>query len=354
MKRICLIISLLACSALNFAQTKTVPLNKVKNPSEGLIYSLPKTKIIVEVKTRRIQETPGIYYPYAERYLGLKDICQSETVHYEIEDINVRTKAIPDPENTYVIVAENKKQTPSIELTSEGFLRSINGNSEIKKQREYTFGKIDKTGRPCNTNYQTQESSIITQEMQQSNSTAKMAELAATQLFNIREARINALTLEAEHAPSDGKSYEIILSELNRMEKYYTELFTGKRVEKIETTMLEYEPQKSGEEILFRFSQLKGIVDKTNLGGYPISINLQKAVDSQAELVRYQNDGDKKDYSVFYRLPGKAQVKITDTKTTFYDQEIEIAQFGKVMTLPSNISSAEFCPETGAIVHYGK
>ena len=353
MKRIYFIISFLACSVLNFAQIKTVPLSKIKDPSQGLIYALPKTKIIIEVKTRQIQETPGIYFPYAERYLGLKSVCQSKNVRYEIVGVNITTKAIPDPVNTYLITTGKAKHSSSIELTPEGFLKSINRDPEIKKPCECTISQAEK---PYGTqNYQTQASSIITQEMQQSSSTAKMAELAATQIFNLRESRINLLTLGQDNNPTDGRSYEIVLSELNRMEKYYTELFTGKRVEKTEVTTFEYDPQKSGEEILFRFSQLKGVIDKTDLGGNPVSINIQKTTGIQTNLVNVPVVNSEKESSVYYRLPAKAQIKITDGVTMLYNKEIDIAQFGRVMALPATtITSAEFCPETGAITYFGK
>jgi hypothetical protein len=354
MKRIYFIISFLACSMLNFAQIKTEPLSKIKDPSKGLIYALPKTKIIIEVKTRQIQETPGIYFPYAERYLGLKSVCQSGNVRYEIVGVNITTKAIPDPVNTFLITTGKAKHSPSIELTAEGFLKSINRDPDIKKPCECaTINQVDK---PCATqNYQTQESSIITQEMQQSSSTAKMAELAATQIFNLRESRINLLTLGQDNNPTDGRSYEIVLSELNRMEKYYTELFTGKQVEKIEVSTFEYDPQKSGEEILFRFSQLKGVVDKTDLGGNPVSINIQKTTGIQTNLVNVPTGNSEKEFSVYYRLPAKAQIKITDGVTTLYNKEIDVAQFGRVMALPAAATtSAEFCPLTGAITYFGK
>lgn len=354
MKRIYFIIGFLACSMLNFAQLKTVPLSKIKDPSQGLIYALPKTKIIIEVKTRQIQETPGIYFPYAERYLGLKGVCQSENVRYEIVGVNITTKAIPDPLNTFLITTGKAKNTSSIELTPEGFLKSINRDPDIKKPCECTT--INQVDKPCATqNYQTQESSIITQEMQQSSSTAKMAELAATQIFNLRESRINLLTLGQDNNPTDGRSYEIVLSELNRMEKYYTELFTGKRVEKTEVTTFEYDPQKSGEEILFRFSQLKGVVDKTDLGGNPISINIQKTTGIQTNLVNVPVVNSEKEFLVYYRLPAKAQIKITDGVTMLYNKEIDIAQFGRIMALPAKtITAAEFYPETGTITYFGK
>lgn len=348
MKRLFSLVLLLVLTTISFAQIKSTPLSSATDPAGGLIYALPKNVFVVEVETRMVQETPGIYFPYAERYLGITNVCQQEAIHYEIVGVKLTTKAIPDLQNAYVISTGKSKNPESIQLTPEGFLQSIgksNCGPNIDMQRP------DEPSKPiCADNYQSQEKSIVTLEMQQATSTAKMAELAAAQLFNLRDTRINLLTQDLDKIPADGRSYEIILGELNRMEKYYTALFVGKRTEKIEKTIFEYDPQKNGEEILFRFSQLKGVVEKTNLGGDPIFINLKKEVGTMADIVKTPAEDNKKSYSVYYRIPGKAQVKITNGTIVYSDQSMPVAQFGRIMTLPEgSIKSAEFCPLTGAI-----
>jgi len=348
MKRINFLVFLLSCSLFSFAQIKSLPLNSVPDHAGGLIYSLPKTVIVVELETKRIIESPGIYFQYAERYLGLAKVCQTEAVRYEIVGVHLSTKAVPDLQNAYIISAGKSKNTLAIQLTPEGFLKSIGQTVNGEKKTDNT----EKTLMPVYTdNYQSQETSIVTQEMQQATSTAKMAELAAAQIFSFRDTRINLLTEDLDKTPADGRSYEIILSELNRMEKYYRELFIGKSTESIEKTTFEFDPQKNGEEILFRFSQLKGLVEKTNLGGEPVFINLQKVVGTIADIAKTPAENKKNSYSVYYRIPGKAQIKVTDGTTVFCNQTLPVAQFGRIMNLPEGaLKSAEFCPKTGAIL----
>ena len=331
MKRINFLVLLLSCSLFSFAQLRSLPLSSAPDPAAGLIYSLPKTVIVVEVKTKKIIETPGIYSLYAERYLGLSKVCQEEAVRYEIAGIHLSTKAVPDLQNAYVISTGKSKNTFAIQLTPEGFLKSI-GNSECEKREMDTKEKPLKP--ICKDKYQSLETSVVTQEMQQATSTAKMAELAAAQIFSFRDTRINLLTQDLDKTPADGRSYEIILSELNRMEKYYRELFTGKSLETVEKTTFEYDPQKNGEEILFRFSKLKGLVEKTNLGGDPVFINLQKVAGTMADIAKTPAENNKNTYSVYYRIPGKAQIKVTDGVTVFCNQAIPVAQFGRIMNLP--------------------
>lgn len=352
MKRICSLVILAACTTMSFAQIMSTPLNKADDKAEGLIYSLPKTVLVIEVETRKIQEKPGIYFPYAERYLGISNVCQQESVRYEIVGVNVTSKAVPDLQNTYVISTGKAKTPQTVELTSQGFLKSI-GHPALCTRKENPTQKT--VPAVCEDHYQSLETSVVTLEMQQASSTAKMAELAATQLFNLRDTRINLLTQDIDKTPADGRSYEIILGELNRMEKYYTELFTGKQTETTEKTTFEYDPQKNGEEILFRFSQLKGIVEKTNLGGDPVFINLQKESGTLADVAKTPTDDPKKVYSVYYRIPGKALVKVSNGKEVFCNESIPVAQFGRIMNLPEGaVTNAVFCPKTGAIVRLEK
>jgi len=303
----------------------------------------------VEVETKCVKETPGKYYQYAERFLGLTDVCQVEKTSYEITSVKLFLKSVPDNQNAYVLINDDKgKSKTTVELTKEGFLKSINGkpiNIVEPRNIESDCHKTDPT------DYQTMETSIITKEMQQSNSTVRIAELAAAELFNLRDTRINILTQDLDKTPSDGRSYEIVLSELNRMERFYTELFTGKHEEKTETTTIEIEPKDGNESILFRFSLSKGIIDKSDLSGSPVYLKIKKV---SGLPIDEQKDGKakkEKQAFLYYRQPGLANVTISDGIKTFLDKEVSVAQFGFVLALPEGkIESVELCPFTGSII----
>lgn len=352
MKRLFLTVALIAFSICGFSQFQAVPLKNQIGPLEGTVYNLPKTILIIEVDTKRTIETPGKYYQYAERYLGITDVCKSEMIKNEITSVKLILKPVPDNLNSYVLINKKIKNSKNtIELTKDGFLKSINGlNSENPGKQ--SFPPAIRAISP--KEYQTMESSIMTKEMQQSTSTAKIAELAASELFNIRETRLNILTQDVDKTPSDGRSYEIVLGELNRMEKYYSELFTGKREITNEKKTIEVEPTEELESILFRFSQTNGIIDKSDLSGSPIFIKIKNQKDIQIENLSAKKDKKAKieePISLYYRLPGKAKVIITHGNDLLLEKEVTIAQFGKVLTLPDgNYSSVEMCPLTGSLL----
>jgi hypothetical protein len=347
MKRIVLTGILLTTSLLSFAQLLTEPIATATDTARGILYQLPKTVLKIEVDTRCIQETPGTYYQYAERFLGLKDLIQTESIRYEITGFRVSTYSVPDQSQTYLISTGKKGKGISFTLSPEGFLRSINGKKEAVVAPEVSnISPIPVETAP--KSWETGESSIITREMQQSISTAKMAELAANQLLTIRDTRFNMLTQELEKTPSDGRSYEIVLSELNRMENAYMDLFRGKQTESTRTFSYTITPEKDTTDVLLRFSLMKGVLDKNNLGGNPIFLELKK-LPLAADSMRVDNSKAPK--GLYYRIPAKAELKITDGKDALLTREITLPQFGRIMTLPaSQIGSVELCPMTGNIV----
>lgn len=350
MKRILLTVVLLSLSLSNFAQLLTEKLTSATDTSRGIVYVLPKVLLQIEVETKSIQETPGMYFQYADRFLGLKDVIQSESVRYEITDFRITTKTIGDTDQAYLIGTGKKGRNIAIALTPEGFLKSINGKTATGESQEKIIKKTVVKDEP--KKWETQPSSIFTKEMQQANSTAKMAELAANQLFTIRDTRFNLLTQDLDKTPQDGRSYEIVLSELNRMENAYLELFKGKVTETRQTNTYTLVPQKDSTDVLLRFSLFKGVLDKKNLGGNPIFIEV-KALPVVAEELHADKSASPR--GLYYRVPGKAIVNITDGKDILLSKEIVVPQFGRVLSLPATqISSVELCPKTGALLELKK
>ena len=350
MKRILLTGILLSISLFTFAQLLTEKLATATDTARGVVYLLPKTVIQVEVDTKCVQETPGAYFQYADRFLGMKDVLQSESIHYEITGFRLTTKTIPDVEQAYLISTGKKGKNITIALTPQGYLKSINGRSENAMHPISVSTETASKNSP--KAWETAETSIFTKDMQQANSTAKMAELAANQLFTLRDTRFNLLTQDADKTPADGRSYEIVLSELNRMENAYLELFKGKMTESNQTFSYTLNPQKDSTSVLLRFSLLKGILDKNNLGGNPIFIEV-KALPVPAEALRVDKSATPR--GLYYRVPGQAVVNITDGKDVLFTREITVPQFGRVLSLPATqITAAELCPMTGALLELKK
>ena len=61
--------------------------------------------------------------------------------------------------------------------------------------------------------------SVLSEELLMAGSTAKQAEVAAKQIYRIRESRLNILTGEADNLPPDGDAMKLVIEQLEQQEK---------------------------------------------------------------------------------------------------------------------------------------
>jgi hypothetical protein len=166
-------------------------------------------------------------------------------------------------------------------------------------------------------------------------SEAKLAEGAAKQIYRIRESRLSLLTADVEKVPSDGSSLKTMLEELTKMEQELTELFIGKTSLTTETKTLYLAPDKAmNNQVLFRISASRGIVEADDLSGTPYYVNITPtpipttAVDPKLKPAKVLL------YSV---LPAPTQFSITDGINTWFNQQYFVPQFGRIIPVPSGI-----------------
>ena len=125
MKNLILIAGLLIGMPL-LAQTKVIKKNAVKANDFGVTYSLPKTSLVVDVEVTKVICEAGPYYPYAEKYLGIKDVVTEDKVYYTLGKVNLINRGVPDPDHTYIIEFKQGTVAPYAYLTEDGLLCSIN------------------------------------------------------------------------------------------------------------------------------------------------------------------------------------------------------------------------------------
>lgn len=333
------------------AQTKVIKKNAVKANNFGITYSLPKTSLLINAEVIKTTRKAGPYYQYAEKYLGVKDAISEDKTFYQLGKFSLENKGIPDPDNTYIVEFKPGTVAPYAYLTEEGLLCSINA--------EYTPDKntSDETGKRKRQSRQITDASVLSEELLMAGSTARQAEVAAKQIYRIRESRLNILTGEADNLPPDGEAMKLVIQELEEQEKSLTKLFTGIQVRDTSDYEITIDPFDDLEkEILFRFSPQLGIVAADDLGGAPVYLDL-KATDRAPALD--PKEAEKKEKSlkgIIYNIPGKASVVISMNKKTLIKGEVQVTQFGTQEGLAPVIFEDKkapvkifFYPETGAI-----
>src|SRR6056297_2076979 len=84
----CAFILLISCKPKQ--ELKVTPVSGLSElRTEGLIYALPQTTLRVTVEATEYRTIPGPYYRFAEKYLGVTDVPDSEEVSWGITNIDI-------------------------------------------------------------------------------------------------------------------------------------------------------------------------------------------------------------------------------------------------------------------------
>lgn len=333
------------------AQTKVVRKNALKANDYGITYSLPKTLLQIDAEVTKSACKAGPYYKYAEKYLGVKNVVSEDNVYYELNKVTLRNLGVPDPDQTFVVEFKPGTVAPYAYLTEDGLLCTINADYETPAAPVKKTAPAEKTPAPAD------ELSVYTEEFLMAGSVSKQAEVAAKQIYRIRESRMNILTGEADNLPPDGEAMKLVIAQLDAQEQALVSLFTGTCTKEVTHHTFSVVPQGDVEkEVLFRFSRLLGIVGADDLGGAPVYFNLK--VTERAEPLP-EKEAQKKAKSmkgIIYNVPGKATVSLVTDNKVLYKGEVQVTQFGSRESLAPVMFEDKkapvkvyFYPETGAL-----
>ena len=324
MKKSIFLLSSALCVGLCAQAQTEVTVGVMQGKDYGVTYMLPQTEIEIVVHATRHTYTPGEFCRYAERYLRLTGVSDETKTYWTLDKVETRTIGVPDKNNVYFVKLKDKTVAPLMELTEDGIVRSINmpfsGDKGSKPQRE---NKVSQPTRPIDPR------NFMTEEILMASSRAKMAELTAKEIFSIRESKNALIRGEADNMPTDGEQLKLMLDNLKIQEEAMTALFTGKEEKESTTFTIRLTPREMKEEVVFRFSQKLGPVDKDDLSGAPIYMNISNletpTLASTEEDKKKEKEGPE---GVVYNVPGRAQVCVTYGKQTLFDGEMPITQFG--------------------------
>jgi hypothetical protein len=361
-----IILSLIAIMAVSCSPEKKLsgPESHVSHLSDtakltdgSLVYALPRTVFSVRIEVERFVELPGPYAKYAEDLLGLRNVVRKISEHWFISSISVNSHEEADPSEFYVIEASTLFLTNVLSLKKEGLILDLNpelnyqnesliGGREINinQFRSYDLGSDEYYISQNDTAYRriTMDSTFIRVpyivEKKKKLTDDQLAERAARRLMDLRDGKILILTGEANVFPQN----ESAINEINRLEKEYTELFTGKTYNEKRIYTYQIIPEKeSGNRIttLFNFSSETGPANTNTVNATPVKMELvpeQKTKDLTI-ISRQQPDVTSQKYDkLYYRIPDVINVRIKLGEETIYNSRKLVYQFGEVMQLPAN------------------
>ena len=345
MKKTIIALALLASAGIQAQEVYT------PKEGEGIVYFLPKTQIVVDIIATRVDFKPGEFGLYANRYLRLNNVRTKPETHWEIKEVKVRTAGVPDSTKAYIMKLKDKSLESNVELTSQGIVKAINTTSNYKEEKpSYELQKPEK---------HENARKYMTEDILVAGSSAKMAELTAREIYNIRDSKNAILRGQAETMPKDGASLKLIISQLDKQERALTESFTGTtdRTDKVFTFTVTPE-DKLSDKVLARFSSRLGILKPDNLAGDPIYISMNNV--SSLPLPVEDGKKKKKNEGVIYNIPGKGRVSVSFQGKTKWKGEFPVTQFGYTEVLVDGLFEKKvntrviFNPVTGSVAKIDK
>ena len=295
----------LTASMPAFAQ-ETQRLTANKHNEYGLIYSLPKTHVNIEVEAVRTVKKAGPYYRYAEKYLGVKNPITEDSQTWAVKDVQMSAFGVPDKDSEWLMKFK-AGSSPFVVLDAAGLPLAINTDPErevVERKRNQMADKSVLDG----TDY----SSVFTEDMVASESLMKRAETAAAKIFELRESRNDLVSGNADQMPPDGASLKLMLDELNRQEQTLTAMFVGTTQLETRVVRFDYEPKKDVDgEVVFRVSDVNGIVDSNDLSGEPVYITVKTTQKGELPVDDKGKEKELPKGAVMYNIPGLATVTLT-------------------------------------------
>ncbi len=323
----------------------------------SIVYGLPRTVFTVVVEMERTIEKPGPYAQYAEDLLGLTDVIKNESESWSIESLSIKTHDELDPSEYYVISSTSLFQTNVLSLRKEGLILDLNPSVFYSNDNK---GIIDESGysQPNSFDlgsdeyFQMQRDTAYKRlnvdstfvripyivEKKKKLPVDQLAEKAAKRLLELRDGKHLILTGEANVFPQS----DAAINEINRLEKSYTELFTGKTLRHTFTFRYQIIPQKTmvgKPSALFQFSDLTGPIAGSMKQGKPVTIEFtpEKKTKALTIINRAQSGSESKKFDrLFYRVPDVVDIKINLGNEELLNSRKLIYQFGDVIQLPAN------------------
>ena len=255
---------------------------------EGAIYLLPKTGIRISVLVEKTTYTPGELNKYAERYLRIKDVSPAPSVSYRITGIRQEAYAVADTSKHYAIEFNAKTVATNIRLSDDGILLAINAEpNKLPVTKPFVAAP-----HPASVNPR----QYMNEETLAAGSTAKMAELIAQDIYEIRESRKTSR-------------------------------------DTIEHTITIIPDKASDRQVLFRFSQKIGLLESDDLAGVPYYYMIEdlKTV-PPAEFIDPKKQ-KKQAQGIYVNVPGKLRSTISDAQGIVNTAEFPAGQFGNVELL---------------------
>ena len=303
--------------------------------TEGAIYFLPKTAIRVAVRIEKTTYTPGEFSAYAERFLRLNNVGMEPSTSYRIISLSQSAFGVRDTEKAYAIRFSNKTSAINVAQADDGVLLAI--NAEPAPQEEPAVFK------PARKRQTVNPRQFMNEEILAAGSVAKMAQLTAQEIYDIRDSRNQLVKGQADFMPQDGDQMKLMLSQLDQQDHSLTSLFAGTTVcDTTEEVFIITPDQELQQQPLFRFSRHFGLVDADDMSGTPYYISIKNLTQLPPIDEEAAKKKKKAANGLYYNVPGKLRSTIQSGNDIISKEDFPAAQFGNVELLSAELFNKHY------------
>ena len=353
---------------------------------DGIVYYLPKTAVDVTLSVVKVSYIPGELCSYADRYMRLADVSDVEDTHYELLSANVAYRALADESKCYHIAFNTNSIAPQVALAEEGTLISICA------EELFAMSSDEASAPTTEARWEVKDArDYMTEEMLMASSKAKLAELVAKEIYEIRESKNSLMRGESDYMPSDGEGLKLMIDNLQKQEDALLKLFTGATTRELSSKTFSFTPEgNTAKYVIARFSSKLGVLESDDLAGNPIYLDVKNlnpnanpttgltppapkkqlalTVRKNKKINTKENNSQQADSTsnksgkanvydgVVYNLPAKANVRVYTANNVYVDENASIPQFGTTETLSSKLFTKKATtkvllnPVTGALL----
>lgn len=351
---------LAALTACNRQSLKVLPIGDGRYNGRGLIYSLPRNVLHVQVHVNKTTYTPGPYAAFAKKLLGVEQAIQEASTLYTITEVAAHTSVEADPNALFCAYGKPQKGRRTIDyfgLCASGLVLPIDqpraettAQTKVAQAPNTSAGVTDMSPSPflaatqntmyAKTNGDTDPNRApVHKNIIVERNLSEKAKEAADFIFTLRQKRLEFLATDPE-TPFTGDALRAAFDELNRLEHAYVSLFVGYTESSTEVHTFDYTPTKAeGEsDILFRFSKSRGIVGVSDFTANPVLLNITPdsipALHNEIAEVVNGLKGKKRNMFVHYRMPNMATISLSEGKTELLSIRRNLYQYGTTCLVP--------------------
>ena len=160
----------------------------VRENEAAVVYYMPKTELVIHIDYEVVTQTPGVFYQYAERYLGAEEIIMENNTNCQLRAVRVATESSADTECAYKVTAQKGINTQLVSLSEDGRLVGYGIENASLQFSERSQGELQNGSKAAySLEARGEELMPLLEEQFMAGSVAKMQYMVKLQVFQQTE-----------------------------------------------------------------------------------------------------------------------------------------------------------------------